>query len=52
MILQQVKMIREEHPRLGTRKLMVLLYPFLHEHQITLGRDALFDLLGHHKNAC
>lgn len=49
MILQQVKMIREEHPRMGARKLMVMLYPFLLEHQITLGRDALFDLLGHHK---
>lgn len=46
MILQQVKMIREEHPRMGARKLMVMLYPFLLEHQITLGRKTQkFDRL-------
>lgn len=45
MILQQVKQIRNNHRRMGTRKLYELLQPFLLEHQVKIGRDALFDLL-------
>ena len=45
LILQQVRTIRVLHRCLGTRKLYVLLQPFLLEHQIKIGRDALFDLL-------
>jgi transposase InsO family protein len=45
MILQQVRQIRQNHRRMGTRKLYELLQPFLLEHQIKIGRDALFDLL-------
>ena len=30
---------------MGTRKLYELIQPFLLEHQIKIGRDALFDLL-------
>jgi len=45
LILQQVHKIRSRHPRVGTRKLHKMLEPFVKEHQIKLGRDALFDLL-------
>jgi transposase InsO family protein len=37
------------HPAIGGRKLYYLLQPFLVEHQIKVGRDALFDLLSTHK---
>jgi putative transposase len=39
---------RKLQPRLGTRKLMVLLWHFINEHKIKMGRDALFDLLREH----
>jgi len=45
MILQQVRHIRKNHRRLGTRKLFELLQPFFMQQQIKIGRDALFDLL-------
>jgi transposase InsO family protein len=45
IILHQVRQIRANHRRMGTRKLYELLQPFLLEHQIKIGRDALFDLL-------
>lgn len=45
MVLDMVKMIRREMPKLGTRKLMFLLKPFIVEHQIKMGRDALHKLL-------
>lgn len=45
VVLNIVKGIRQEQPRIGTRKLYHLLLPKLKEHQIKLGRDALFDLL-------
>jgi len=38
-----------DHPVIGGRKLYCLLQPFLLEHQIKIGRDALFDLLAAHK---
>jgi transposase InsO family protein len=34
---------------MGTRKLYEMLQPFLLEHQIKIGRDALFDMLAKHK---
>jgi putative transposase len=50
IILQLVHKIRNNSlPRLGTRKLLVLLKPELDAHQIQVGRDYLFDLLGEHK---
>ena len=49
IILQLVHNIRTRLPRLGTRKLLFLLDPELRSHQIDIGRDALFDLLGAHK---
>lgn len=45
LVLQQVQKIRERHRHMGGRKLHELLQPFLLEHQIKMGRDALFDLL-------
>jgi len=45
LILEAVKSIRERHPRLGVRKLQELLRPFMQEHSIKMGRDALFDFL-------
>lgn len=49
IVLQLVYKIREGLPRLGTRKLLYLLTPQLASHGITIGRDALFDLLADHK---
>jgi len=48
LVVQQVLHIRSRHPRMGTRKLYELLEPFMLEHQIKMGRDALFDLLSTH----
>jgi transposase InsO family protein len=49
IILNEVKHIRQDHRAMGTRKLYEKLYPFLLDHQIKMGRDALFDLLAAHK---
>jgi len=49
ILLDKVKQIRQEHPVIGGRKLYCMLQPFLLEHQIKIGRDALFDLLSAHK---
>lgn len=48
LVLARVAEIREDHRRLGTRKLLEKLHPFLMEHAIKMGRDALFDLLADH----
>jgi len=45
LILQQVHAIRSEQPRCGTRKLLIMLQPFLTTQNISIGRDAFFDLL-------
>lgn len=45
LIIQQVKGIRKNHRRMGTRKLHEMIQPFLLEHHIKIGRDSLFDLL-------
>jgi putative transposase len=49
IILQLVMQIRGQLPRLGTRKLHYKLQPLLKEHAISIGRDALFELLQAHK---
>lgn len=49
LVLQQVLNIRRHHRSMGGRKLYELLQPFMHEHQIKMGRDALFDLLSANK---
>lgn len=48
LVLQQVHAIRRDHKRMGGRKLHELLEPFMLEHRIKMGRDALFDLLADH----
>lgn len=45
LIISEVLRIRKKHRRMGGRKLYELLEPFMLEHQIKMGRDALFDLL-------
>jgi transposase InsO family protein len=45
LVLKAVLNIRRNHRHMGGRKLYELLMPFMLEHQIKMGRDALFDLL-------
>ena len=45
LIIKEVKQIRSQHPRIGTRKLYIMMEEFMYSHQIKMGRDALFDLL-------
>ncbi|MGH2564672.1 MAG: IS3 family transposase, partial [Ginsengibacter sp.] len=45
LILKEVMAIRKQHRVMGTRKLYDMLQPFMIEHGIKMGRDALFDLL-------
>lgn len=49
LVLDRVIEIRQIHPAIGGRKLLYLLQSFLLEHQIKMGRDALFDLLAANK---
>jgi transposase InsO family protein len=46
LILQQVLQIRKEQPRCGTRKLLLVLQPFLKKNNLFISRDKLFALLG------
>jgi len=48
-VLKEVKAIRAIHPVIGGKKLYCLLQDFLLDHQIKVGRDALFDLLAANK---
>ncbi|WP_316822891.1 IS3 family transposase [Pedobacter gandavensis] len=48
LVLKHIHQIRQDHRHMGTRKLYELIQPFLIEHQIKMGRDALFDLLATH----
>lgn len=48
IIINHVLSIRNELPRVGTRKLHYLLQPILATHGIHIGRDQLFDLLSGH----
>lgn len=45
LVLKEIRAIRTNHRYIGTRKLYEMIQPFLLEHQIKMGRDALFDLL-------
>lgn len=49
LILHKVNEIRLNHPRIGTRKLYHMMQSFFIEHQIKIGRDALFNLLSKEK---
>jgi putative transposase len=44
-LCQQVQYHRRLQPRIGARKLLVLLKPFMQSHCCRIGRDAFFDLL-------
>ena len=48
LIIKQVLRIRQSHPRMGTRKLYIMMEIFMYDHHIKMGRDALFDLLSVH----
>jgi len=48
LVIQQVNAYRMVLKIVGTRKLHWLLAPFLWQHEINMGRDALFDLLRFH----
>src|SRR5664280_2431391 len=45
VLLKEVLEIRKDHKRMGIRKIYKKLRPIMLEHQIKMGRDALFDLL-------
>ena len=45
IVLEKVAEIRKKKPQTGTRKLFEELQPILHQNNIKMGRDALFDLL-------
>ncbi|WP_461077729.1 hypothetical protein [Spirosoma flavus] len=40
LVIQQVLLHRSLQPRLGTRKLLVLMHGFVQEHHLKMGRDA------------
>jgi putative transposase len=48
LIIQEVIKIRIRQKRVGTRKLLFMLRPFMQQHKIEIGRDALFALLCDH----
>jgi putative transposase len=45
LIVQQVMAYRKVQKKVGTVKLLWLMGPFLKQHQISIGRDCMFDLL-------
>ena len=45
ILLEKIGDIRKDHKRIGGRKLLYKLENFKDEHNIKMGRDALFDLL-------
>ena len=49
LVLQEVINIRKSHKQMGARKLYTKMQSFLTEHQIKMGRDALFNLLSANK---
>ena len=49
ILLDKINDIRKRHPKIGTRKLQIMLNPFMQENGIKMGRDALFDFLYEHK---
>lgn len=49
IVIRHVQELRQQMPRIGTRKLQYLLAPLLQQHGITLGRDKLFDILAEYR---
>jgi len=48
LVIKQVTQMKKDHRHMGTRKIYELIQPFLIDHQIKMGRDALFTLLAGH----
>jgi putative transposase len=48
LLIKEVIKIRKLHPKVGTRKLYLMLEVFIWEHHIKIGRDLFFDLLSKH----
>lgn len=49
LVITRIMQIRQHHRYMGGRKMYEMIAPFLMEHQIKMGRDALFDLLASHQ---
>jgi len=49
IVIKRVKEIRKQMPRIGTRKLHYLLTETLQRHNISIGRNKLFDLLAEYQ---
>lgn len=49
LVVQQIHQFRQHQKRIGGRKLHILLAPFMKQHCIDMGRDALFTLLAQHQ---
>jgi transposase InsO family protein len=49
LVIKEVLEIRKNHPRMGTRKLYIMMESYMLQRQIKIGRDALFDLLSEHQ---
>ncbi len=47
-ILQEALKVREDHKRMGTEKMLLLMRPLLEEHSIKYGRDKFYKLLRAH----
>lgn len=45
LVLDCVRLVRRQHPRMGTRKLLHVIRPMLLQSGIRIGRDRLFELL-------
>ncbi len=48
LLIQEVMGCRELMPRVGGRKLLFLMKPFMKTHQLSVGRDCFFRILGRH----
>jgi putative transposase len=48
LVIKEVLQIRRQHPRIGIRKVYVMLDGFMSVHSIKMGRDALYNLLAVH----
>lgn len=45
VVLEMVRQVRRQHPRMGTRKLLFKIQPLLVAERLQIGRDRLFKLL-------
>lgn len=45
IVIRHIRELRNQMPRIGTRKLLYMLAPLLEGHNISIGRDKLFDIM-------